>query len=467
MNFKQAFIALLFITFVACKGYRHLPDPLPNNDWKVQQLSASPQDWSGNPDTGMEYLSQGDYIGSGVPVDFMKKQLGDYQDTVLNRKGTNRMLPYVNMAFETANGTEVISGNCFTCHASRLNGEVIFGLGNAFSDFQNSVKFTAGALNTVMKLKYKKNSPEREAFGDFGNYYKAIAPNIITNNPGLNPAFRLEEACVNHRDPDDLQYRKKENFETIKYTLASDVPPLWNLSKKHAIYYNGMGRGDFAKLLMQASVLGIPDSAYARQTLEKFRDVVAWAASIEPPAYPQFIDKELVAKGHEVFDEHCKKCHGTYGENETYPNKLVSLEVVKTDPFYARYFTTVSGLADWYNNSWYGQSEPLSQLLPSDGYVAPPLDGIWATAPYLHNGSVPTIAALLDSSKRPVYWAKTSDSSNYDYTQVGWKYTTPENGKDKNTYDTTLPGSGNQGHYFGDQLTHSERTALIEYLKTL
>jgi hypothetical protein len=38
------------------------------------------------------------------------------------------------------------------------------------------------------------------------------------------------------------------------------------------------------------------------------------------------------------------------------------------------------------------------------GYVAPPLDGVWATAPYLHNGSVPTLAALLDTRNRPTYW---------------------------------------------------------------
>ena len=59
------------------------------------------------------------------------------------------------------------------------------------------------------------------------------------------------------------------------------------------------------------------------------------------------------------------------------------------------------------------------------GYVATPLTGVWATAPYLHNGSVPTLAALLDSTTRPKYWSRkygtngSYDSNDYDEHAVG------------------------------------------------
>jgi len=150
-----------------------------------------------------------------------------------------------------------------------------------------------------------------------------------------------------------------------------------------------------------------------------------------------------------------------------YPNKLVALEAVKTDPYYARYFTDKSNLVKWYNESWYATSKPASQLKPSDGYVAPPLDGVWASAPYLHNGSVPTVEALLNSKIRPTYWQRTWENSDYNYDQLGWNYSIPENKKAKYTYDTTLPGYGNQGHYFGDDLSDEDRKSVIEYLKTI
>jgi hypothetical protein len=127
---------------------------------------------------------------------------------------------------------------------------------------------------------------------------------------------------------------------------------------------------------------------------------------------------------------------------------------------------------EWFANSFWGET---SRLEPQLGYVAPPLDGIWATAPYLHNGSVPTLEALLDSSKRPRYWTRTFDSTDYDQAAVGWNFAELDHGQaDEPTagarvriYDTTLLGYGNQGHTRADDLDDSERRALLEYLKTL
>ena len=58
------------------------------------------------------------------------------------------------------------------------------------------------------------------------------------------------------------------------------------------------------------------------------------------------------------------------------------------------------------------------------GYQAPPLDGIWATAPYLHNGSVPTLYHLLKSSDRPARFRRppSTDFEHYDQVKVGWKF---------------------------------------------
>ena len=127
---------------------------------------------------------------------------------------------------------------------------------------------------------------------------------------------------------------------------------------------------------------------------------------------------------------------------------------------------------DWFNRSYYGA---LSLAAAGPGYVAPPLDGIWATAPYLHNGSVPTIEMVLESSKRPRFWQhEVSDASNensYNKNGLGWSHSVLSSGKnsvaDVRIYDTTLPGYSNAGHQFGDHLSSDERSAVIEYLKSL
>jgi hypothetical protein len=129
-------------------------------------------------------------------------------------------------------------------------------------------------------------------------------------------------------------------------------------------------------------------------------------------------------------------------------------------------------MVEWFNRSFYGRT---AQLVPGPGYVAPPLDGIWATAPYLHNGSVPTLEALLDSPKRPTYWRRSISQRELDPRAVGWKHQVLSHGKAAETdpsrrkriYDTTLPGYSNQGHTVGDELSDGQRHALIEYLKTL
>ena len=126
-----------------------------------------------------------------------------------------------------------------------------------------------------------------------------------------------------------------------------------------------------------------------------------------------------------------------------------------------------SDMISWFNTSWFSKGEHPAKLVPFNGYVAPPLDGVWITAPYLHNGSIPTIEALLDSRLRPRYWSRDFKKSKYDYERLGWTYATHPSPDKNDRYDTTLPGYGNQGHTFGDKLDDTERRAVIEYLKTI
>jgi hypothetical protein len=143
-------------------------------------------------------------------------------------------------------------------------------------------------------------------------------------------------------------------------------------------------------------------------------------------------------------------------------------------------FSAKAGL--YYNQSWFAQEKrPDGKIgypvVPAIGYQAPPLDGIWATAPYLHNGSVPTLYDVLNSKTRPKIFTRSfkTDAEAYDPVKIGWKVQILEDGPDpgmasferRKVYDTTQPGRGNQGHTFADHFNESERRAVIEYLKTL
>ena len=459
-----ALFSLLFI--LACHTYKDLPNPDGKLAYRVMAIPPSPQQEDGDPVAGFDFLVNGDYIGSGIPFGLFKRQLLKQPDTVLGRKGLNEKVPYAFTAFVAPNGMKVVNGNCLTCHASPFQGEMVIGMGNSFSDYRRNLTTMAKLMNFGMNVKYKKSAAEYQAFETFGKFLRKIAPEIETNQIGANPAFRLAEACMMHRDPVDLTYVKTPNYEMNNYPIATDVPPLWHVKKKNALYYNGIGRGDFTKLLFQASVLGIADSTEARKAINNFKDVLAWLQSLEAPVYPKPIDQGLTAKGQLLFENACSKCHGTYGENEEYPNKLVALDEVKTDPLYAQYAYS-SGIVEWYNNSWFANSSPRSYFEPELAYMAPPLDGVWATAPYFHNGSVPTLDEVLHSESRPQYWSRQGESAAYDFEKVGWQYEREEKSKGKWTFDTNLPGYSNKGHYFGDEFTTDERKAVIEYLKTL
>ena len=122
----------------------------------------------------------------------------------------------------------------------------------------------------------------------------------------------------------------------------------------------------------------------------------------------------------------------------------------------------------------FGEKYP---TLDTPGYQAPPLDGIWATAPYFHNGSVPTVYTVLNSSARPARFRRlpTTGTEAYDPVRLGWKIEPIEAPPEaelpslevRKICDTTTYGKGNRGHLFGDHLSDDERMAVIEYLKTL
>ena len=101
-----------------------------------------------------------------------------------------------------------------------------------------------------------------------------------------------------------------------------------------------------------------------------------------------------------------------------------------------------------------------------DGYIAAFLDGIWLRAPYLHNGSVPTLRDLVEPvEQRPKVFFRGYDL--YDPRKGGFVTQGPEAERVGTRYQVTDKGNGNQGHTYGTTLSAEEKDLLVEYLKTL
>lgn len=344
------------------------------------------------------------------------------------------------------------------------------------------------------------------------------------------------------------------------------------------------GPDEFASLFSQ-------DGAPYRERIEKWDEVLAtYFLSLRSPPWPADIlgdvDPELAQAGAVLFHSKdlwaeglenpapppaggngsCAGCHGVYSPRyandpaylespqlEGVAAHIARLDVIRTDRARSDMLTpTLRTLWDttyWaYPEGQAGyvppeQKDPFTEMMddmaPDStqgacgweksviGYQAPPLYGVWATAPYFHNGSVPTLEQVLDSGERPAIWQRQLQTIKgvtgfdqrlaeaFDAAAVGWKHTAlacdempgteamncnpvddsgPSlaqlvtnylNGSvswtafigiedpaadavDKRlVFDTRVLGNGNGGHDFSDVLTAAERKAIIEYLKTL
>ncbi len=425
----------------------------------------------GDPRAGYSALLNRSVLTCGIPYSAYRASVGapDPEMKLPGRTGRNAELPYSVTAFTARSGVELVTSNCLSCHAAPFNGELIIGLGNEFLDFTNDPVVSVEAAGA-----YVRGEAEAAEWRKWADRVATIAPYMLTDTIGVNPASNLTLALLAHRDPETLAWSDEPLMEPPpERPLPVSVPPWWNLRKKHAVFYNAEGRGDHVGFMLLASTTCTDSVEEAAEIDAWFTDVRAYLATLAPPKYPFAVDASRAERGRDLFEHNCKRCHGTYGTDGRYPNKVVALEDVETDPSLAdAAYRDADRFIEWFNRSFYGQR---SRVAPALGYIAPPLDGVWATAPYLHNGSVPTLAALLDSGSRPAHWRYAADRPGFDQDNLGWEVVAVPHGKDgamswderSRIYDTTLPGYGNQGHTFGDEFTPEERASVLEYLKTL
>jgi len=290
----------------------------------------------------------------------------------------------------------------------------------------------------------------------------------------------------------------------------------------------GRNGGEVLGVFGTATLTGKSDQPFSSSILIKeLRDAEAWIGALKPPKWDEQlvsrIDGPLAARGEALFNQHCAGCHNAppyrrtdpsanlfgktfieigrvnyqeIGTDLAYVDALVQ-RVVRTNEVTAplhdgkslvsapKYFGSIveavvkqkvsqldltkeekaalSGFRLRPPGKPGGEPEPYAPPAATD-LKASPLPGIWATGPFLHNGSVPTILELLSpvEERRTVFW---TGGRELDRERLGFQ---SDYASERFRFDATLPGNRNTGHlYPREGLTHDERMAIIEYLKKL
>jgi mono/diheme cytochrome c family protein len=470
MQTKALYLIFVFaFLFAMCKKEVITPQPpiivetLPAG---ASKLLVNAQRNNGNAALGETFIKEGNFAYAGIPLNVYRLANGGAVPNELKRTGENATIAYNYTAVDAFNGVKVVAANCLSCHASYLDNQFVVGLGNTSSDYTSDKSSVLPLLDLVVTSQYGTKSKEYEAYSPFRDAVKATGPYLVTQTRGVNPADKIAAVLAAHRNKTDLTWLATPQFTIPTEVVPTDVPAWWLLKKKNALYYNGNGQGDFAKTLMAAALLTIKDTTYSSTIDAHFIDVAAYLKTLKAPVYTKSIDQTKAMAGKVIFEKKCAQCHGTYNATPTYPNLLIDVNTLKTDPTLAQMQQNYADYTGWFNESWFGKGTSKGHLQATNGYIAPPLDGVWATAPYLHNGSVPDLYTLLKSSDRPMFWTRSFDDKDYNYTNIGWNYVkkaTTETG----IYDTTKKGYANTGHTYGDSMTDEERYSVIEYLKSL
>ncbi|HEY0915609.1 MAG TPA: hypothetical protein VGE22_12120 [Solimonas sp.] len=361
---------------------------------------------------------------------------------------------------------------CHGCHSARIGSKAdgddlgsVYGtagqgdLGAFIADFGNGI----GKLLPITVNKVRGT-------GDVTNYQLLVMLWLIGDAPA-RPGIDLD------------------SFIFAPATATEDSPIWWNVGHRPAKFYSGAMPTDATRILLQAYMPLLRSSdVYNWQEIQRWTDAhdrqaEAWVASLKAPRWPAgtlgeidtakaeqgavlFHSKDLWGAGldnpvprPEAGNGSCASCHGAYSpryvndpaylatpELEGQAAFRVPKEIIGTDTAYT--LAQNQGVTDYFKYSWLfypaapgevGACYGSDDYRDYQGYTAPPLYGVWASAPYFHNGSVPSVEEVLDPTQRKPIWRRVSaPNSNgssrvvmgfdsdlkraYDAEALGWKY---------------------------------------------
>lgn len=367
---------------------------------------------------------------------------------------------------------------CTGCHSGKAAGILIPGLGNKAIDSYQIGKDLIG-VQRLWGLG-SKNKDFKYVHSKAMNFAKVISDKNLSNlvkgvvsDSTIKTFFYKEQG---------LKYPKDMGRAQVK------VPHLWGVAQKReaGIFNDGSLSGDSYAWIFGAELFASDSAEHLRAVLPEIKYLTDEVlGKLLPPKYPFHLNEERVARGEKLFGESCIKCHGDhprdfeglpiYNTPKVIPAIKVGTDNEKLRAISEEFVSLV-------------QRSTLSDILTFNeksirkGYFAPKLWGIWARFPYLHNGSVPTLYHMMLKPKdRPSIFSVKDAGEKYRFDPVfngltlydkKMNQTLKLKAKlgDRNIYDISKEGLSNKGHYFNkyfDKLTHNDRLAIVEYLKSL
>jgi mono/diheme cytochrome c family protein len=261
-------------------------------------------------------------------------------------------------------------------------------------------------------------------------------------------------------NPYKSMFAKETHFDTDTSVGTADLPSLWNQGIRRGLWLHWDGNNDSVDERNKSAAIGAgatPESI----DLAALDRIAQWILELKPPPYPASrISTPRAAAGKPIYQSQCASCHDV-GQPKV--GQTVDIAEIGTDPERLNSFTPE--LATAMNTIGTGKPWKFSHFRKTNGYTGMPLDGVWLRAPYLHNGSVPTLRALLLLDPRPAKFYRAYNV--YDFEAVGFTEAGAEAAEQGVLFDTALRGNGNGGHTYGKDLPVPDREALLEYLKTL
>jgi mono/diheme cytochrome c family protein len=504
--------------------------PIATYGWYKFLRDVPQPDWiTGDPETNFLYGSIGGESQGGIPYWIIAVLPRIFDDLMPGPGGYAAFgLPWEEGAELPAGfsrktiGFDRVGFNCALCHATQyrtapnVSPVIVAAGGNHTADIQrllefftqaaNDPRFNAETILTHIDMSYPLSWIDRQLY----RFMYIPMTRKRLREQGRDFAWMADfprwgpgrDAAVNIAKYNFLKMQIDGSVDT------TDFPALWNLQTRvqegrvwpaddHSLTadwstldvdpsrlmlfnLDGATTSLNAVVIDSAVSLQAQNNRFFRRRVQELED---WLMTLPAPRYPLPLDPERVAVGEVLFEQHCAICHAGARDNRL--GTVIPLAEIGTDPERADAWSREA--ADLVNQTVYSMFKltrtPMGK--PSEaGYVALQLDGVWLRAPYLHNGSVPTLRAMLEPvDRRPRSFYRGYDVIDRwnggfisrrcagdeaelpaEPESVQWGCMSNHEGW---YYDTGERGNSNRGHVFGTTLDDASKDALVEYLKSL
>ncbi|WP_119389067.1 cytochrome c [Taklimakanibacter lacteus] len=409
-------------------------------------------------------------------------------------------------------GLERIFLNCAVCHAGVIRKsdkdkpEIVLGMPantvdlEGFQNFLTTIaqdpRFTADdILKAIDDQKVDLDFINRMALRFIGvKQMKQLIENISERfeftldepafGPGRFDTFSPAKALMNW---------PRQNIPPQERIGVVDFPSIWLQEQKRHMWLHWDGNNNKLEERNRSAAFGT-GANFPILDRESVGLMEKWVLTAKPPSFASYfpVDKGLAAQGQPVYQARCAKCHGVSGTDFSgeWVGQTTKIAEIGTDRY--RFDNYSYDLMLNQSALYVGDAEERFQnFRKSDGYANMPLDGLWLRAPYLHNGSVPSLRDLLKPpGERPAAFYR--GFTVYDPDDMGFVsrpgqisegtkpylfcYATKAEGlaqcgatapDNRGTCDAEIcKGNGSFGHDYGTDLADAEKNALIEYLKT-